>query len=790
MWSIGLNPIVVGRQILLLVAAAFLLGVAWPALGQGLDLQDRPISEIRVRGLKDVKEELVRNQIRLAPGDPYSAEVVREDIRRIVYLGRFSQVFPEVQPTDDGGVILTYVVNEQPALADVQVVGNKSLSDQELLGMVLLRAGDPVDPYAIDRGKKAIEQAYQDRGYFVVSVSVDEQLLADSNVLLYRLREGPRPRIERIVFEGNENFDGDQLDAQIKSNEQFLIFKKGELSREQLDEDAGRLRDFYRDRGYLNANVGRQIELSPNQKNATVRFVIDEGERFTVGKIMVKGNVVLPTEQILTAMALKVGGVCADDARRKSQQDVTDMYGRLGFLDIFVRVEFKQRLDQPKPVADVEVTIQEGFASRVGTVTIGGNEITKTKVIQRQTRGIDPGERFDRSGIEVTETRLSESALFSKADLTVLGEPGDPVRDVFIEVVEQQTGNLAFGVGASSDAGVVGAIDLTQRNFDIADTPETLGEFITGKAFRGAGQYFAISLQPGNETSRYSVSFREPYLLESDLFLDSTLFIFQRQREKYDEGRLGGAVGIGQRFGDVYSATVRARAEQIDISDLDDDAPVDVFAVEGDSLLTSLGLSITRSDVDSRIFPTRGTRTTVGITQAGALGGDYDFTSLDAEFRAYWTVDEDFFGYKTVLSMRMETSYIVDGDAPTFEQYYAGGHRSFRGFRYRGVGPRGIRNDNGKVGDDPVGGDWLFLLSFEYNFPIYEDTFRWVVFTDTGTVQDDFGFDQYRVSVGTGIRLKLPFLGQAPFALDVAVPILKEEDDEVRYISFDFAVPF
>lgn len=790
MWSIGLNPIVVGRQILLLVVAAFLLGVVWSAVGQGLDLQDRPISEIRVRGLKDVKEELVRNQIRLAPGDPYSAEVVREDIRRIVYLGRFSQVFPEVQPTDDGGVILTYVVNEQPALADVQVVGNSSVSDQELLGMVLLRAGDPVDPYAIDRGKKAIEEAYQDRGYFVVSVSVDEQLLADSNVLLYRLREGPRPRIERIVFEGNENFDGDQLDAQIKSSEQFLIFKKGELSREQLDEDAGLLRDFYRDRGYLNANVGRQIELSPNQKNATVRFVIDEGERFTVGKVIVKGNMVLPTEQILTAMALKVGGVCADDARRKSQQDVTDMYGRLGFLDIFVRVEFKQRLDQPKPVADVEVTIQEGFASRVGTVTIGGNEITKTKVIQRQTRGIDPGERFDRSGIEVTETRLSESALFSKADLTVLGEPGDPVRDVFIEVVEQQTGNLAFGVGASSDAGVVGAIDLTQRNFDIADTPETLGEFITGKAFRGAGQYFAISLQPGNETSRYSVSFREPYLLESDLFLDSTLFIFQRQREKYDEGRLGGAIGIGQRFGDVYSATVRARAEQIDISDLDDDAPVDVFAVEGDSLLTSLGLSITRSDVDSRLFPTRGTRTTVGITQAGALGGDYDFTSVDAEFRAYWTVDEDFFGYKTVLSMRMETSYIVDGDAPTFEQYYAGGHRSFRGFRYRGVGPRGIRNDNGKVGDDPVGGDWLFLLSFEYNFPIYEDTFRWVIFTDTGTVQDDFGFDQYRVSVGTGIRLKLPFLGQAPFALDVAVPILKEEGDEVRYISFDFAVPF
>jgi outer membrane protein insertion porin family len=95
-----------------------------------------------------------------------------------------------------------------------------------------------------------------------------------------------------------------------------------------------------------------------------------------------------------------------------------------------------------------------------------------------------------------------------------------------------------------------------------------------------------------------------------------------------------------------------------------------------------------------------------------------------------------------------------------------------------------------KEGDDPVGGDFLFLLGFEYNFPIYQDIFRMVFFTDTGTVQEDIGFDEYRVSVGAGIRLKIPFLGQAPFAFDVAIPVLKQPEDETRLFSFDLAVPF
>jgi outer membrane protein insertion porin family len=454
-------------------------------------------------------------------------------------------------------------------------------------------------------------------------------------------------------------------------------------------------------------------------------------------------------------------------------------------------VRIDRLFHEREPKVDLVVNVSEGLASSVGRIILRGNELTKDKVVLRSiTTGLEPGRRFDRSGIDLTKRRLSESSLFSEAEVTVLGQPGDEFRDVLIEVTETNTGRLSFGAGISSDAGVVGAIDLVQRNFDIADWPDSFEEFASGRAFRGAGQYFHISLQPGNEFSRYSVAFREPYFLETDLFFDANFRYFNREREDWDEERLGGSLGLGQRFGDIWSARATVRFEEVGINDVEDDAPVDAFEVEGDNQITQLGASFTRSTVDSRLFPTQGSRLTVGVVRTGALGGDFDFTSVSASYNKFWTVEEDFLGRKTVLSFRVSGAYIIEDDeAPLFERFYAGGHRTFRGFEFRGVGPRGIRADTGRVGDDPVGGDWLFLAGVEYNWPVFQDVIRAVVFVDSGTVQEDFGFDEYRVSVGAGLRIKIPFLGQAPFAIDFAVPLVKQDDDETQIFSFDLDIP-
>ena len=757
----------------------------------------RPIAEVRVSGVEKVNPQLVFNQVRVKAGEPYDPQKVARDIQNITRLGRFGAVRADIQQRADGSVLLTYMVEEQPLLADVQVVGNKAKTDQELMGLVLLRGGDPRDDFLIERGVEQIRKTYRDAGYFLAEVSVDAETLEESDVLIFRVREGPRIKVRGLKFEGNKVFVDKQLKTAVGTKTAFPLFEKGVLSNEQLDKDVASVRQFYEDRGYLDVRVGRRIDISDDQKDAVVVYLIDEGRQYTVGSIeyQVDGPGVFSEAMLTETMPLKVGDVYSATKLRQTQEALRDLYGKIGFLATQEggknALVIERVFDETEPTVHLIVTVTEGRQYKVGDVIIRGNAVTQDRVARRQIRGLEPGRPYDRAAITRSQRNVRESGVFNDAKLTVLGDAEDLYRDLLVEVSEAKTGSLSFGAALSSDAGVVGSFDISERNFDIADWPESWSELFSGKAFKGAGQQFSLSLQPGNEVQRYSVSWSDPYLFDSSYFGGGSFQYFTREREQYDEGRLGGFARFGKRFGDTWSATATARYELINIDNIDSGAPVDVYEVEGDSTITSLALSIFRSTVDSRIFPTRGTRASVSLEQTGVFGGDYTFTKIAGEGNAFFTVDEDFFGRKTVLSFRGEFGYIFQADeAPLFERFYAGGHNSFRGFEFRGVGPRGVKADTMTLGNDPVGGNWLFLFGVEYNFPIYQEIIRAVFFVDTGTVQEDFGFDEYRVSVGTGIRLKLPILGQAPFAFDLAYPILRQDSDQERLFSFSVALPF
>ena len=769
--------------------AVLLPGVAG---AQAEPFESRPIAAVTLEGLEEVDEGLVRNQLRLQAGDPLDNATAQQDVVRITHLGRFASVRARVTPLEDGSVELTYVMTEQPLLRGVRISGNTArggaLGTSQLLERIVLRAGDPADPFLIERARQAILREYQLRGFFVADVRVDQEALRDRRVLHFIIREGPRVRLRAVRFEGNDRFPDKQLRSEVKSKTRFLFLIDGNLSREKLDLDAAAVRDFYRNRGYLDAQVARRIDLAPNQRDATVTFIIEEGPQYRVGDIEVRGADLFSDRQILLNMALQRGDFYSLEKLRDTAERLEVLYGRLGYIE--TRVDIRRAFQRDRPVVDLVVQIEEGQPYTVGKVTVTGNDKTKNRVVLRQARGLTPGRRFDREGIELTQRRLRESSLFRDASVTVLGSADDPVRDVLIETVPQPTGSIGFGVGVNSDSGLFGAIDIKQRNFDITDPPDSLGELLSGKGFRGGGQFLGISLQPGVETSNYSIDFRDPYFLESDFFLDTSAFYYSRQRRKFDEERIGLSVGLGKRFGDVWTGSVRVRLDDVTISSIEEDAPLDVFAVDGDNLVTGVGIALTRSTTDSNLFPSTGSRLKLTVDQVGLVGGDYDFTKLTAEYAKFWTIDEDFLGRRSVLSFRTEVGYIPQEDeAPIFERFQAGG-RGFRGFAFRGIGPRGIQADSGTLGDDAIGGDFLLLASLQYEFPLLGNKIRGAIFTDQGTLNDDFSLDDWRISVGAGIRFQVPFLSEAPVAIDLAFPLLEEDTDETRIFSFDLAVPF
>jgi outer membrane protein insertion porin family len=344
-------------------------------------------------------------------------------------------------------------------------------------------------------------------------------------------------------------------------------------------------------------------------------------------------------------------------------------------------------------------------------------------------------------------------------------------RDAKVSVIEGQTGMVMLGAGVASDSGVIGQLVFEQRNFDIKDWPESFGEFIRGRAFKGAGQSLRIALEPGTELSRYSINFTEPYFRDKPVTLNVEGESWEWERESYDEQRLRAFVGFEKRYKNRWRRGISFRAEKVNVASVASTAPKEIMSVKGDNMIVGVKLSIARDLTDDRFNPTRGTHFNAGYEQ---VGGDHTFGVLSGTYRRYKIVHEDLAGRKTVLATKLHAATVV-GDAPPFEKFYAGGSRSIRGFDYRGVSTRSGTNK------DPVGSDWIFLASGEVAVPLVGNEIAVLFFVDSGVI--DSG--NYRAAVGTGIQIMLPqWFGPVPMRFEIAAPLMKNGDDDTQVFSF------
>ncbi len=775
---------------------AWVLLICSLACGQEMDdpddLTDRPISEIRVVGVDRVDEQLVRNQLRAAVGDPFDPATVTGDVRLLTRLGDFRNVDAQAELANDGTVVLTYVLVEASIIAEVQVVGNKLISDQDLLAVTRITRGVPRDDFLIQNGKRAIEAKYREQGHYLTTVTVDESELDESGILLYRVIEGPRVKIKAIEFQGNHAFSDDTLGGEIKTRKSVPLFRRGELDEEQLQADVAAIRRFYRSRGYIDVRVDRTIDLSPDEKEVKITFLIVESRQYLLRSVRTNPDPlrVFSREQIETMLRLKPGDVYSKAKIDASTERVRQSYSLLGYLD--VRVVATELRVPDAPEVDLRLEIQEGRLTKVGTIEITGNFLTRDHVIRRHLRGLQPGRPFDQREIDKAIRRLRQTRLFGDVNVAIQDpDPDNPgYRDVLVEVKEANTGSVNFGIAAGSDSGFFGEFAIVQRNFDINDFPESLGELISGRAFRGGGQRFSMTLRPGNEIFQYLVSWTEPNVFDSDYSLNINAQYFQREFRTggtriYDENRLAFPITVGRQLGEFWSYAVSAEYELVELTDIAATAPVDVFEAAGPDTMASLAVRFTRSTITTFTRPDRGTRFVGTVEQTV---GDYNFTRLTGDYTVFLTPYRDSIGRAQILKLTGRAGYIFGGGAPLYDRFYLGG-RSFRGFEFRTISPKGIDN-MGMQTDDSVGGDWMMFFGAQYEIPLIAESITAVAFVDTGTVTNDPGFDQYRITVGGGMRIYIAQFGPVPIALDFGFPIKTEPGDEEEVFSFSAELPF
>jgi outer membrane protein insertion porin family len=746
------------------------------------------IGTIQIAGNRIITSNQILVKVRSKVGQLFNADMAAEDAKRIAQIDGIGYSYYNTAVVDNK-IQLTFVIVEKNVVRTIDFTGNKEYNAKTLTKKLGFKKGDSLDAMLAESGRKSISDLYLEDGFPFVEVTIDQQKLLTGN-LVYTIQEGPKARISSVEFSGNKAVKTRLLKTAVKtSTRKYVIFRKY-YNQTEVDGDITKLQSAYYERGFLNAVVSVKREFNEEKTKVRITFVIEEGPVYKVDKIAVTGGQFFDPNRLRSEINLEQKKAYNQRKAESDAKRILALYRESGFVDTTVE---QKRSFVPENQVDVEYQITEGDRFKIGQVNITGNEQTHDKVVRRILDEYDfmPGQWYNADiargdGTGDLEKRVKNMAMTESVSITPSTPAGQTPgqKDAQVHIIEGQTGSVMLGAGVASDSGLIGQLVFEQRNFDIKDRPESFEEFITGKAFKGAGQNLRIALQPGTEVSEYSIDFTEPYFMNKPISLDVAGSFWTRGRESYNEERTKGFVGFEKRYKNHWTRSIGFRMEEVTIKDLESDAPKEIYDVEGGNMLGGVKFGVGRDTTNDRFAPSKGYIFNTAYEQ---VGGDYTFGILSATHRRYSTLYEDLAERKTVLATKLLFATAV-GDTPPFEKFYGGGSSTYgiRGFRYRGVSTRGRPTSGGVTipgseKRDPIGSEWIFLAGAEAIVPLVGDNFSALFFVDSGTI--DSG--NYRVGVGTGIQILIPqWFGPVPMRLEIAAPLMKDSSDETQIFSF------
>lgn len=765
------------KTVTLLVAVCLCFAVSFACADMPL-VEQVLVDSVEITGNLTVSDSQILGAAHMRAGDVFTEQAVKSDVERIAKIEGVEYAYYNLK-TLDNKVAVTYVVVEKNLVRKIVFRGNDELSDNYLQDKLTFNKGDYVEMFKINYGREAILEEYNKKGYAFATVEIDTQMLSTGRVV-YIISEGARVVIKDICFKGNYSIKSKELRKELKTKKKKFFILRSYYTEQNVEEDIQKLSEIYQDRGFLDAKFDVETDFTSDNKKVVLTYTVDEGPVYFVNKIEVEGYEFFSCEELTDCMKLVVSEPYTNKKADYDRRHIEKIYKKNGFVDATVTHE---RIFTAPGKILARFVVEEGERFRIGRIDITGNQETHDKVVRRvlDEAHFKPGKFYDADaargdGSGTLEKDVARTALGEAAFITAT-EGDDCQKNAVVNITEGQTGMVMFGAGVDSSSGLIGQVILDQKNFDIQDWPESFSEFIRGQAFKGAGQKMRISLEPGTEVSRYSITFSEPYLFDKPVGFSMAASKFERDRDSYDEERMSGFVTFERRYDDDWRFGVKTRVENVDITSVDADAPKEVFDDAGENTFAGVKFFASVNNTDSRFDPTCGDAFEFSYEQ---VFGDYNFGIAEAIYRNFKTLHEDLSERKTVLETKFQAGSIV-GDAPIYEKFYAGGTGSLRGFDYRGATPKGENSLVPGKYDDPIGSDWILLGNAEISVPLANDTFAWLFFVDAGMLDDN----ELRASVGTGIQIQIPqWFGPVPMRFEFAAPFAKDDNDDTQVFSF------
>ena len=684
------------------------------------------VTTIEIRGNKRIELPAIVGRLTLKPGDPYTPENIRGQIKILYETGFFEEVQVETE-SGAGGTALAFLVHEKPFITEIVFDGNTALSDDKLKEKITIKSQSFLDQLQAKESAEKIRLAYQGDGYFNCSViPVVQTLDEDRKRLTFLVKEGGKARVKTVSFDGLHAATKDEMFKVMATREWIpwhglitqlklpsILSDAGVLKREEMNNDVERVKEVLLNKGYLNARVGLPtVELSEDKKWFVVTYAVMEGEPFTIGEIGFRGNTVFEDLELRQGLRMKEGEIFQRQKLRDEVTRLNDLYGSKGYS--FAEVSPNVVPNTTERTASIILTVKEGEMMRIRQINISGNEKTKDNVVRREIR-VDEQDVIDTPALKRSFQRLNNLNFFETVEILPAQVGADKV-DLNVRVKEKATGQFSVGGGFSTLDQVVAIADITEGN---------LG---------GNGWMGRIRGQLGARRQIGLITFRNPYVNDSLTSMQLDVYATATNYITYFEKKTGASVTLGRYLSEYTSGSVSLFVEELNFKDPAVGICPDRFPIVcrqlGSQSSTGFRTSLARDTRDYYMDPRTGWRAAVGFDVGTPyLGGTNNFYKYYVDVIKYIPLPFD-----TRFSFRARYGAAVGlgGEPiPLTERYFVGGINTIRGFAFGRAGP--VTNSNSLLGASKqliFNNDFIFTISADAKL-------NGVIFFDYGKGFDD-----------------------------------------------------
>jgi outer membrane protein insertion porin family len=692
------------------------------------------VASIAPAGNVRIDSGAILRKIDTKPGDFYSTDALRRDLKSVFSMGYFDDVAIDVTDTPLGKAII-FQVKEKPIISSVSFTGTDEISETDVQEAANIQPNSIVNPAKINNAVQRIKGLYKSKGYFATKVKANLSYPTEETVdVRFQIEEREKISVEKISFEGNTSFDDDDLEDIIETgtwNWLSWLTESGVLKMDVLQQDAGRLASYYHNHGFIEAKIG-EPQVEEKDDALYITFPIHEGPRYRVGTVDIEGDLIEDKAKLMSMLAIRQESFLNRQTLREDTLKLTDLYAESGYAFAEIRPQ-TNKAGSGKRV-DIVFKVDKGSLVYFNRVEIQGNTRTRDNVIRRDLT-VKEGGVFDSRAIRTSTQKLQRLGFFEEVTVTPQPTMNEEQMNVMVDIKEKSTGQFSIGAGYSSSESIMFMGEISENNL------------------MGTGNRLSLSANLSGVTTRFNLSYTNPRFLDSHVSAGVDLFNWRREYDDYTKDSIGGGVRFGNPFIEKWYIYYGYSLDSTELSDVAENASQTIRDSMNIKITSAVHARLIRDTRNKQFVPDEGSKNSFSVRHAGGiLGGDAEFTKVEGSSSWYFPII-----WKSVFHIKGSIGEAFASDdkkLPVYERYYLGGMNSIRGFPSADISPVD------PVTNEKIGGDKMWYANIALQFPLVEDAgLHGEIFTDLGNVyavEDNWDFSDYKHTVGVGFLWMSP----------------------------------